>query len=166
VYLGLGVVFEARVERVLELLAGGGIVGIAVLLALLAAFIGYRWYRRREFRRSADVPRISVDELRALLQNGRAPVIIDVRASASVQMDPRQIPGALTVELARVEMLARQLPSGQEIVLYCNCPNEASAARAAVLIAQGGARYARPLAGGLDAWFAKEEPASLSAQPG
>ncbi|MDB5861410.1 MAG: sulfurtransferase, partial [Ramlibacter sp.] len=159
VYLGLGMVFEARVERALDLLADAGVLGAVVLLALLAAFVGYRSHRRREFRRSADIPRIGVADLRAMMEGGHAPVIIDVRARASLQVDPRQIPGAINVEFARVEAFARELPRGREVVLYCNCPNEASAARAAMLLAQGGARRARPLAGGLDAWFAPRAPA-------
>jgi 3-mercaptopyruvate sulfurtransferase SseA len=46
--------------------------------------------------------------------------------------------------------------------LYCDCPNEASAARAAqILRARGFA--ARPLRGGLDAWIAAG--GSLHAEP-
>jgi rhodanese-related sulfurtransferase len=40
------------------------------------------------------------------------------------------------------------------IVCYCNCPNEASAAQAARLLAEQGFTQVKPLAGGLDAWVA------------
>jgi membrane protein DedA with SNARE-associated domain/rhodanese-related sulfurtransferase len=154
VFLGAGVVFDTSVERVLDVLAGGGVLGGAVLASVLVAFGGYRWHRRRAFRRAVNVPRIRVGELRALMDSERAPVIVDVRPPASVQVDPRRIPGAVNVELSRIEAFARELPREREVVVYCNCPNEASAARAAVLLAQGGGRRARPLDGGLDAWFA------------
>ena len=165
VFLGAGALFGADVERLLALLAGGGMLGGALLAVLLVAFVGYRWHRRRAFRRAVDVPRIAVAELRALMDSARPPAIIDVRAPSSVQVDPRQIPGAVTVEFARIEAYARELPLDREVVLYCNCPHEDSAAQAALLLAAAGVQRARPLAGGLDAWFA-EEGAGLAVQAG
>jgi membrane protein DedA with SNARE-associated domain len=41
-----------------------------------------------------------------------------------------------------------------DIVLYCTCPNEASAAQVAKLLMDRGYRRVRPLQGGLDAWVA------------
>jgi len=40
-------------------------------------------------------------------------------------------------------------------VLYCNCPNEASAARASQLLIDKGFLRARPLAGGLEEWVSR-----------
>jgi len=82
------------------------------------------------------------------------PVVIDVRSRANADIDPRRIPGALLVELAEVPAHAERLPRDREIVLYCNCPNEASAARAARVLAGLGVTRVRPLAGGLEAWAA------------
>ncbi len=39
-----------------------------------------------------------------------------------------------------------------EIVVYCECPNDASAAVAALRLKQKGFLRVRPLAGGFDAW--------------
>lgn len=159
-FLAIGVVFAAHVERVLDVLAGAGLLGGAVLAAALVAFLAYRWHRRRASRAALDVPRIEVAELRALLDAGRAPVIVDVRSAPSMQVDPRRIPQALHVVLADMESFARTLPRDREVVFYCACPNEASAAQAAVLVRRAGGR-ARPLAGGLDAWYA-ESPRTLA----
>jgi rhodanese-related sulfurtransferase len=49
---------------------------------------------------------------------------------------------------------ANDFPTDREIVVYCNCPNEVSAARAAATLVAQGLLRARPLAGGLDAWVA------------
>jgi rhodanese-related sulfurtransferase len=46
------------------------------------------------------------------------------------------------------------LPRDRDIVLYCTCPNEASAAQVAKLLMDRGYRRVRPLQGGLDAWVA------------
>jgi len=164
-FLGLGVVFSASIEKVLEALAASGGLALLLLGVALGIFVAWRWWRRRAFRRTVDMPRIGAEEVRALLRSGPDPLILDVRSAASIQLDPRQIPGAVAVPLAGIEAFARGLPPDREVVLYCNCPNEASAAKAAMLLVQGGVRRARPLEGGLDAWFA-EAPAGWGVQPG
>jgi rhodanese-related sulfurtransferase len=50
------------------------------------------------------------------------------------------------------EQLAN-LPRDREIVLYCTCPNEASAARVARVLMDRGFTRVRPLEGGLDCWI-------------
>ena len=100
------------------------------------------------------MPRISVEELRGLMRDGHGPIVVDVRPPASVAVDGRRIPGALSIELSEVADKAATLPREREIVLYCNCPNEASAAQAARVLRGKGFQRVRPLAGGLDAWHA------------
>jgi rhodanese-related sulfurtransferase len=50
----------------------------------------------------------------------------------------------------------------QEVVVYCACPNEATAFKVALLLRRRGVRRVRPLAGGIDAWVGaglKTDPA-------
>jgi rhodanese-related sulfurtransferase len=51
------------------------------------------------------------------------------------------------------EGLAR-LPAVDEVIVYCACPNEASAAQVAKRLLRQGFKRVRPLAGGIDAWVA------------
>jgi 3-mercaptopyruvate sulfurtransferase SseA len=53
---------------------------------------------------------------------------------------------------------ADDFPDDRDIVLYCACPNEESARRAAQLLLKKGYRRVRPLVGGIDAWFAAGHP--------
>lgn len=46
------------------------------------------------------------------------------------------------------------MPPERELVIYCSCPNEVSAAKAAKLLMALGYHRVRPLLGGLDAWDA------------
>jgi len=46
-----------------------------------------------------------------------------------------------------------ELPRDGEIILYCTCPNEASAARIAKSLMNRGFIHVRPLLGGFDAWI-------------
>ncbi len=157
-FLGLGMLFSGQIQRVLDAMARTGAAALVALLLALAALVAWRYWRRRRFRREVALPRIGVDELRALIRDGHAPLIVDVRSPMSVQVDARRIPGALSLHLDEIGDRAASLPRDREIVLYCNCPNEASAARAARLLAEHGHTRARPLAGGLDAWVASGEP--------
>ena len=42
-----------------------------------------------------------------------------------------------------------------EVIVYCACPNEASAAAVAKKLMHAGFKRVRPLAGGIEAWVAK-----------
>ncbi|HWK83326.1 MAG TPA: DedA family protein/thiosulfate sulfurtransferase GlpE [Caldimonas sp.] len=153
-YMALGMIFSNQIQQIFDVMAGTGSVATAVLVIAVAAIVAVRYWQRQRFLRELQVPRIGVDELHALMQQGRDPLVIDVRSDASTQLDARRIPGAISVHLGDIHAKAAELSPDREIVLYCNCPNEVSAARAAaVLVGQGLAR-ARPLAGGLDAWVA------------
>jgi len=88
-----------------------------------------------------------------------------VRPAAAAQLDPRRLPGALRIDLKEIAGRAAELPADREIVLYCNCPNEASAALAAKALVQQGLSRARPLAGGLDGWQAGGRAISSHAVP-
>src|SRR5205807_10250847 len=84
----------------------------------------------------------------------KRPVVVDVRSSSARDLDPRFIPGALAMDIAEVDRRLGELPSDREIVFYCTCPNEASAAQVAKKLIGLGYTRVRPLQGGLDAWIA------------
>lgn len=151
-FLGLGMLFSGEIQGLLDAMARTGAAALVALALALAVLVGWRWWRRRRFRHETLLPRISIDDLRALIRDGHAPLIVDVRPPLSVQADPRRIPGALWMQLDEIGKRAADLPRDREIVVYCSCPNEASAARAVRLLAERGLARARPLAGGLDAW--------------
>jgi membrane protein DedA with SNARE-associated domain/rhodanese-related sulfurtransferase len=151
--LGIGMVFNAQIGYVLEALERLGTTTLVVLAALLAAYIGYKWWARRRFFRMLRVARISVDDLYKLIDSGEAPVIVDVRSATARDLEPKRIPGAVHVPLHAVDQHAQHLPRDREIILYCTCPNEVSAAEAAKLLMNSGFKRVRPLHGGLDAWI-------------
>ncbi len=152
--LALGAVFSAQIRDVLAVMSTFGAVALLALAVLFVIYLGVRYLRRRAFLREVGMSRISVGELRDLIETGAQPVVIDVRSDVGRSLDARRIPGALGVELAGLKRpLIATLPRDREIVLYCNCPNEASAATAARVLASHGFTRVRPLAGGLEAWI-------------
>jgi rhodanese-related sulfurtransferase len=119
---------------------------------LLAAYILLKWWQRRRLLLALRLARISVDELHRLIEEGAAPVVIDVRSQASRLIDTRIIPGALMADLRGIDQDLNHITIDQEVVIYCSCPNEVSAAKAAKGLLMQGYRRVRPLLGGLDAW--------------
>jgi membrane protein DedA with SNARE-associated domain/rhodanese-related sulfurtransferase len=151
--VGAGMLLHRQVDAVLNALASIGGVAILVIASVLTLYIAWRWIERQRLLRFVRTHRIKVEELYERVSSGKAPVIVDVRSSTSRQADPRRIPGALEAELAEVKALLADVPLDREIVFYCACPNEASAAHAARQLRELGFTRVRPLLGGLDAWI-------------
>jgi rhodanese-related sulfurtransferase len=95
-----------------------------------------------------------VAELHGLIEGGEAPLVIDVRSPTARALEPHWIPGALHISLPDVDVHLKGLPRDRDIILYCTCPSEASAARVAKILMNHGFKRVRPLHGGLDAWVA------------
>jgi rhodanese-related sulfurtransferase len=98
--------------------------------------------------------RIDVSDLYDIMLTGAKPIIVDVRSATARALDPRGIPGALYIPMENVAQHLVDLPRDAEIILYCACPSEATAARVAQLLMKHGFKKVRPLHGGLDAWVA------------
>jgi membrane protein DedA with SNARE-associated domain/rhodanese-related sulfurtransferase len=152
--LGVGMVFKAQIEVLLAWLERMGTMAVTVLVASCAAYIAYKWWERRRFFTMLRMARISVDELYRLMETGAGPVVVDVRSQTARTLEPKRIPGARHVPLHAVDLHAKDLPRDRDIILYCTCPNEVSAAEAAKLLMNGGFTRVRPLHGGLEAWIA------------
>ena len=149
----LGVVFHAAVADVLEVLATLGRVALPALGLLLLAYIALKWFQRARHIRRFRMDRITVPELYALLQQEPMPLVLDARSEAE-----RRSSG--WIRGARHVGNAGDIQPGVfgEVVVYCNCPNEVSAAMVAKSLAARGFARVRPLGGGLDAWVAAGHP--------
>jgi len=151
--IGAGLVFHAQIEYVFSVLEEMGRVSVILLGLLVAGYVLAKYLQRRQFLRTLRTARITVDELQALIQAGVKPTIIDVRSPGARARDGRSIPGALLVDLQEPNEGLPELPRDGEIILYCTCPNEASAARIAKSLMNRGFIHVRPLLGGFDAWI-------------
>ena len=147
----IGILFHDAVGGVLSALAEFGNWGIALIAALVAGFVIFKLLKRRALIRELRSARISVAELKELVDRGTAPVIIDALAPASRQREGI-IPGAIPVEALALDSGAATVPFDAEVIVYCACPNEASAARIAQQLIRMGCIRVRPLTGGIFAW--------------
>lgn len=151
-FLGVGMLFSSQIDRLMPIAERFGSTLVAVIVALLVGYIAFKWWERRRFFSQLRMARITVTELSELIASGAAPLIVDVRSPSATALESTRIPGALHVPLDQVGAHVRDLPRDRELILYCTCPNEASAAQAAKLLKNHGFTRVRPLHGGLDAW--------------
>ncbi|WP_160286172.1 DedA family protein/thiosulfate sulfurtransferase GlpE [Pseudomonas knackmussii] len=152
----LGAIFNDAVDHLLGLLHDYASLGALVILGAFVLFLAWRVFRRqRLLRRTARIPRISVSELRRRLDQGNAPRILDVRA----ELGEDGIPGAISVGLDTPLDSLKDTLGDADVVIYCACPHELSAAMLAERLQAGGYARTWALSGGLDAWHAHQEEA-------
>ncbi len=145
--IALGAIFHEAVESVLTELERLGHYALIVLCAALALFVAGKWWQRHRFLASIRMARITPEELDVLLRTGPPAAVLDVRTPER-RAQTGWIPGSIQVRDIAELMLDRD----DEIVVYCDCPNDASAAVVARSLKERGYRRVRPLAGGVDAW--------------
>ena len=157
--LGAGILLRNQIDWALRELPTLGWQALLAVAVTLAMYIAWRWWRRR-VARAPDVLRMSADDLQALSAAGERPLVVDVRGRTTQQIDPRRIPDAVAISLDAIDASRDELPRDRKIVVYCGCPNEASAARATRLLLDRGSPWVRPLVGGLEAWNTVEHASS------
>ncbi|MFJ7566285.1 DedA family protein/thiosulfate sulfurtransferase GlpE [Herminiimonas sp. NPDC097707] len=146
----LGSLFSSAVSDLLDILASLGKWGLVLVAVALAIYIARKWWQRHSFLKDLRMARISVDELDQLLKQGNPPTIIDVRSDFAQQSG--RIPGAMVLSDEDISALVINTETDSEVIVYCACPNEVSAARIARKLMQRGYTRVRPLTGGIDAW--------------
>jgi membrane protein DedA with SNARE-associated domain/rhodanese-related sulfurtransferase len=150
--VGAGMLFHAQVDYLIGRLEDLGAVAAVLGAALLGGYIALKWWQRRRFYRMLRLARITADDLRGLLRTRKGTVVVDVRSRVARDRDPRFIPGAVALDMEDLEKRIDELPADEEVVFYCSCPNEASAAAVARRLIDRGYTRVRPLLGGLEAW--------------
>jgi membrane protein DedA with SNARE-associated domain/rhodanese-related sulfurtransferase len=162
--LCLGYLFGNQIEQIAAAMArvGGGALSLVVGLAVL--YIAFKYWQRWSLLRELRTARITVAELRQKLDAGENPVILDMRSRAELERDPTVIRGAIHLVLDEVEQHRNEFPHDRDIIVYCSCPNEATAAKVALLLQRRGFTRVRPLLGGIDAWREGNHPMGVWTQ--
>src|SRR5262249_36826185 len=141
---------------------GGKALGLLAIVA--GGDIGVKYWQRRRVLREVRMARISVSDLRQKQQAGGDPTTLDLRSTAAPEEDPAIIPGAIRTSLDDIKSGNYQVPRDKEVVVYCSCPNEETAARVTLLLQRSGFKSVRPLLGGIDAWREQNYPIEKAAE--
>lgn len=133
-------------------LAIAGHFAVAIFALLFIGFLVWRMLQRRAFLRSLRMARLEPRELRQMIDSGQPVFIVDLRHPLDYLPDPRTLPGALSLTPDKLVEQSHRIPRDQEIVLFCTCPSEATAAKMALTLRKMGIHRVRPLRGGFDEW--------------
>jgi membrane protein DedA with SNARE-associated domain/rhodanese-related sulfurtransferase len=151
--IAIGAFLHASIDSVLTALSSMGSTALMVLLALLGAFIAYKYVERKRFRQAVQIDRVTIEEIKDLIEQGTAPVLVDARSVTAQLLEPA-VPGALLFNGGQPAADLIAIDRDRHVVVYCSCPNDITAAQVAKELKQHGFTMARPLHGGLDAWNA------------
>ncbi len=120
VAVALGVIFHTQVDRVIQWLSDMGALAFAVLALAVGFYVAAKWVERWLFVRVMRMARITVDELKVLMQGHEPVIVLDVRSSTARKVDPRHIPGAVAVDIAAPEHNVGDVTPEHHIVVYCS----------------------------------------------
>ena len=97
---------------------------------------------------------MTVTELKARMDRGDPPLIVDVRERA--EFDICRIPGAVLIPLSQLPSRIGELDPAREIVLQCKVGGRSASATA--YLRRAGFAHARNLTGGILAWIDQVDP--------
>ena len=97
---------------------------------------------------------ITVTELKARIDSGDAPMIVDVREPAEFEIC--RIPGAVLIPLSQLRSRIGELDTEQELVLHCKVGGRS--ANATEFLKRAGFTHVRNLTGGILAWIDQVDP--------
>ena len=124
----------------------------ALLAVGIAAFLAARLVRRMMILKELAASRIEPQELKSWIDGGEEVFIVDLRHPLEVASDPVTVAGARHFAPDSLSSRRDEIPRDREVILFCSCPSEATAAQTARKLHRLGLERVRPLRGGLDAW--------------
>ena len=114
-----GRLFHTAIGRILDYLENLGGWAVVIVLGLLAIVVLVKWYQRARFLRTLRMARISVEELKEMIDAGSPPIVLDVRTGSAKKLHPTHIPGAIVAGADEVPSRIAGISPDAEIVLYC-----------------------------------------------
>ena len=115
------------------------------------------------------VPRISKEDLKAKLEGGAAPTLVDARLKYPYEHSTVRLPGAVRCAVGGP---LPAIPKDKDVVVYDSDPNEVSSTTVAAELIRQGYR-ATALRGGINEWLSanlptetKEAPKQAAPEPG
>jgi len=145
--VALGAIFHNAVEAVLMTLEQFGGYALELLALSVVLYVAFKWRKRQRFLMQIRMARLTPEELEALIRENADLRILDVRPA-----ERRALAGWIPGSILVADIDGLQLDRKHELVVYCDCPNDASAAVVALRLKEKGFAKVRPLAGGVDAW--------------
>lgn len=147
-----GAAAERQLHMLLDFVKARGGTVIDILLATALVYLAFRLQqRRRERRRFADAAAAARAGAGGWHRLAPPPKVLDARPLAPSLDAPCRIPGALALDPHSPEQIDGALRT-YDMVIYCICPDSATAFEITQRMRHNGYTRIRALRGGLDAW--------------
>jgi len=117
--IALGVAFRSQLDWLSAWLRAFGLTGGLALLTVFLGWIALKWVERRRFYQLLERSRITVTELRELMDKGEAPVVVDLRSALSFSAEGVKIPGAIQIPPHEFSSRHAAIPRGRPVVMVC-----------------------------------------------
>jgi membrane protein DedA with SNARE-associated domain/rhodanese-related sulfurtransferase len=150
--LAAGRFFGDLLKRDHSLLDWAGRFSGALLVLGIVGFFIARLLRRRMVLKQLVASRLEPQDLKKQLDAGESVYIVDLRHPLELLPDPFTLPGALHFSPDSIAERHLEIPRDRDVVLFCTCPSEATAAKTAMTLMNLGIARVRPLRGGYDEW--------------
>lgn len=152
-----GALFERQLAMLIHTLKpyGGTIVDVLVCLAII--YPVYRFVLRWRLRKWLSQMYIEPDHLEELMRSDAPPYVMDARWGSIRRQDPYRIKGAALFDPSSHDR-PREALSKRPMVVYCDCPHDATARKVCGQLRARGYLHVHVLKGGLDAWVLRGYP--------
>ena len=151
--LGAGWLLRETVSDTLEALNHHMHGVLFFTVVALGFWIGWKVWRKYQFRKSSAVPHITAEDLLQAMRAEQPPLLLDLRgATMLVETDP--IPGEFATDQDHLTEAVANWPKDRDVVTLCACPEDAGAIQAARRLTDQAFTSVRPLLGGYAAWLA------------
>lgn len=144
-YYWVGFLFHGAIAAIADTIAtlGRGVI------ALLVAYVAWKFWKTRKKRGELDAPGLDPAELSDRMD--ATSVILDVRSHGYYDATSKRIAGARRLEPNDLPAALAGIDPTQDVFVYCTCYQDATAKKVAKMMRENGfnAMYVR---GGLTAW--------------
>jgi membrane protein DedA with SNARE-associated domain len=117
-YIAAGYIFSEQLETVLAYASRMGSNLVILVVGLLGAWIGWKYFQRRRFLKQLDVARITPEELHRRLTGGVELFIVDLRSGLTDE--PALIAGAVRISPEELAGRGKEIPRDRDIILFCS----------------------------------------------
>jgi membrane protein DedA with SNARE-associated domain/rhodanese-related sulfurtransferase len=152
VWLTVGRLFGVALKHDSSLFDWVGRFSGVLLVASILGFFTYRVFRCRLALKKLIATRLEPVDLKKQLDAGEQVYIVDLRHPLELSANGFTLPGAHRISPDELAANHLDIPLDRDIVLYCTCPSEATAAKSAMRLHKLGIERVRPLRGGFDEW--------------
>jgi membrane protein DedA with SNARE-associated domain/rhodanese-related sulfurtransferase len=147
-----GWLFGDLLDKNPQMLDWAGKFGGVLLILGILGFLASRIYRREAYLKKLRTDRLEPQTLKQMLDSGDPVYIVDLRHPLELVPEPYTLPGAHHVSPDTLTQRSAEIPLDRDVILYCTCPSEATAAKTAMTLHKLGVSRVRPLRGGYDEW--------------